>query len=214
MTPITLQDVNKYIATIRINFENAYKTQTDDERKILLQSWHAILKDYPKEICDNAVIKAIKHAKFAPRIGDIVEQIEKMQVAFEKTDNELWSELTGCLGKVRYNSYRFRFNAIEENGLTEGENCRQRVKAIFESLSPELKDYLRDSRGLIEVAEYTDEQLSFERGRFMRILPQLRERAKTRHSVGDQLAALIEGMSVYTSIGCNDMKLLKGSEKR
>ena len=50
MAAVTPQDINKYITTIRINFENAYKTQTDEEREILIKSWYAILKDYPKEV--------------------------------------------------------------------------------------------------------------------------------------------------------------------
>ena len=100
MTQLSLQDVNKYITTIRINFENASKTQTSEERQILIKSWYEILKEYPKEVCDKAVINAIKYAKFAPRIGDIVEQIEKMRTAYEKTDGELWTELTSVLNTV------------------------------------------------------------------------------------------------------------------
>lgn len=195
MTQLTIKDVNQYITMIRINFDNAYKAHTDEEREMLLASWYAILKEYPKEICDKAVIQAIKYAKFAPRIGDIVDQIEKMQVAFEKTEGELWAELTSVLRDVDECVYRFRFTAIQKNGLTQGENARLKLKEIYSNLSPELKEYCGSERGLIDISKLDKEQLSYEKGRFIRVMPQLKERAKTRAQLGDNLTMLIQGMS-------------------
>ena len=207
MTPITPQDVNKYITTIRINFENSYKTQTDEEREILIKSWFAILKDYPKEIVDKAVLQSIKYAKFAPRIGDIVEQIEKMRTAYEKSDEELWAELTGVLRKVSDNKYRYRFTFVEGNGRTQGENAVQRNREIFAGLSDELKTFCQDLDGLEVIAEYSAEQLNFERGRFLRTMPTIRQRARTRQETPN-LAGLIQGLS--GAIECDGMKLLQG----
>lgn len=196
MTKITIEDVNKYITMIRINFENAYKTHNIEEREMLLASWYAILQEYPKEICDKAVINAIKNAEFAPRIGNIVKEIENMQEAFEKTDHELWAELISKFREVRRFASRVNNNFVESNGLTQGENARQILEEIFDELSPELKDYCRNSRGLIELAQYTEEQLSFERGRFIKTMPQLRARKKMREQTPVNLAGLIQGISI------------------
>lgn len=196
MTKITIEDVNKYITMIRINFENAYKTQNIEEREMLLASWYAILQEYPKEICDKAVINAIKNAEFAPRIGNIVKEIENMQEAFEKTDHELWAELISKFREVRRFASRVNNNFVESNGLTQGENARQILDEIFDELSPELKDYCQNSRGLIELAQYTEEQLSFERGRFIKTMPQLRARKKMREQTPVNLAGLIQGISI------------------
>lgn len=210
MTPITPQDINKYITTIRINFENSYKTQTDEEREILIKSWFAILKDYPKEIVDKAVINAIKNAEFAPRIGTIVKEIEKMRTAYEKSDEELWAELTGVLRKVSDNTYAYRYTFVEANGKTQGENAFQRNKDIFERLSPELKAYCQNLSGLTVIAEYTDEQLSYEKGRFLRIMPTIKERAKTRSETPANIAGLIQGLANHLSLDCDGTKLLQG----
>lgn len=207
MGSITPQDVNKYITLIRINFENAYKTQNDTERQLLIRSWYEILKPYPKEVCDAAVLNAIKNAEFAPRIGSIVKEIEKMETAYEKTENELWAELTGVLREVEKNVYAFRYTYIEENGLSQGDNARQRVADIFNSLSPELKEYCRNQRGLIEIA--TSDGLQYEKGRFMKQLPTLRERAKTRRGMGDALAGLIQGMGIFLTAECDGLKRIK-----
>lgn len=195
MTNLTINDVNKYIAMIRINFENAFKAHNEEEREMLIASWYAILKDYPKEICDQAVINAIKHAEYTPRINTIVKEIKKMQVAYEKTEAELWAELQGCLREVRECAYRFRFTFVENNGLTQGENARSRVKELFNSLSPELKEYCRNINGLIELAQLDGEQLNYEKGRFNRTMPQLKDRAKTRAEIGGNLPLLIQNLS-------------------
>ena len=211
MTPIQPIDINKYITTIRINFENAYKTQTDEEREILIKSWYAILKDYPKEIVDKAVINSIKYAKFAPRIGDIVEQIEKLCEAYEKGEEELWAELTDALREVSRNLGRYSYTFIEANGKTQGENARRRNEYIFENLSPELKVYCSNISGLYALAQYNIEEIGYEKGRFMRLMPNIKQRVKTRAETNPQLAVLIQGLtSRFTLGGSNDMKLLKG----
>lgn len=196
MTPLTMEDVNKYITMIRINFENAYKAHNDEERQMLLQSWYAILREYPKEVCDRAVINALKNAEFAPRIGAIVKEIERMQVAYEKSESELWAELKGALRVAADCAYRFRFNFVEANGLTQGENAKIKLRGVFDNLSPELKEYCRNEHGLIELSQLTEEQLSYEKGRFNRTMPQLKERAKTRAQIGGNLSGLLQGMSV------------------
>lgn len=196
MTRLTINDVNQYITMIRINFENAYKAQTVEEREMLLSSWFAILREYPKEICDRAVINALKNAEFAPRIGAIVKEIEKMQVAYEKSDSELWAELKSALRITADCAYRFRFNFIEPNGLTQGENAKIKLKGVFENLSPELKEYCRNEHGLVELAQLSEEQLSYEKGRFNKTMPHLKERAKTRAHIGGNLSELLQGISL------------------
>lgn len=196
MKTLTVNDVLQYLTMIRINFENAYKTQTQEEQKLLLKSWYAILKDYPKEVCDQAVINALKNAEFAPRIGSIVKEIEKMQEAYEKSQEELWTELTATFREVADCAYKFRFTYVEENGKTQGENARERVKEIFNNLSPEIRDYVRNERALIELTELTSNQLNYEKRNFEKVIPQIKQRAKTRATTGT-MANLIKGLNIF-----------------
>ena len=212
MREITLEDINKYITMIRINFENAYKTHTEEERKMLYSSWYVILKEYPKEICDKAVISAIKNADYVPRISSIVKEIEKMMAAYEKSESELWTELTSVLGEVDRCSHAFRYTFIEANGLTQGENARIRVQQIFDGLSQELKEYIRTAKGLQELAAYTKEDLSYERGRFMRMMPEVKERSKTRQDIPDNLAAIVQGLANQFALESGNQNLLGGGK--
>lgn len=203
MTALTLEDINRYITTIRVNFENAYNVQTKEERAMLYKTWYACLKEYPKEIVDKAVLNAIKHAKFAPRIGDIVEQIESLRKAYEKTDAELWESLTRVLPEVGRVMY-FGTQRSWYNGRLIDPN--EEVNRIYAGLDPLLQDYIGGVSGLVTLARA--ETLEYEKSRFLKTVPTLKARAQTRHETGDKLAALVEGMATL-SIGGETMKLLK-----
>lgn len=202
MTQITPQDINKYIATIRINFENAYKTQNDEEREILIKSWYAILKDYPKEIVDKAVINAIKYAEFAPRIGSIVKEIEKMREAYEKSDSELWAELTDCIRDVkRYDFFRLH-DSIYMDGVKV--SPADEIVKLYQNLSPELREFVGDISNLVSLAR--QESLEYEKGRFLKVVPTIKERTRTRSEMSENIAGLIQGLSAHLQIDCSEKK--------
>ena len=203
---LTKTDIVKFITKIRVNFENAYKCNSKEENILLVESWYDILCKYPKEVCEKAVNAALEHATQgkAPRIGDIVTFIKKMQSAYEKDDSELWAELQGVLREVSRCVYMFNHTYVEEDGISQGDKARNRVAEIFNSLDPALKDYCRDQRGLVELARYTDEQISYERGRFMRIMPTVRERIKTRQETPENIQMLLQGMADKMALPFNE----------
>lgn len=206
MTPLTKKDVLNYIARFVVTYGENLKTI--EEQKLRMETYFDILKVYPKELCDRAVLNAMKNSEFIPKPATIVREIEKMQVAYEKSDTELWAELTDVLYEVSGCAYKFRFNFVESNGKTQGENARIRVEEIFNGLSPELKEYCRNSGGLVELAN--NDGLQYEKGRFMRIIPQIKERIKVRQSTDGQLAALITDFTGQLSLDKTKTKLLTG----
>lgn len=199
---LTKTDIVKFLTKIRVNFENAYKCNTKEENILLVESWYDILSKYPKELCEKALNEALERATQgkAPRVGDIVECIRIMQNACQKDDNELWAELRNVLREVLHCTYRFQNTYIEEDGISQGDKARRRVAEIFDNLDPVLKDYCRDQRGLVELAQYTDEQISYERGRFLRFMPTVRERLKTRREMPDNIKKIMQGMNDETAL--------------
>lgn len=167
------KDIVIYIAKIRLNFENAYPTRNDGEFDLLVESWYDALKEYPKEVCDKAVNNALKTAKFAPRLGNITEEIENILNAAGKTDEELWAELTDILPRVyeisRYNTYP-HYAAWAQHKLTE----------IFNSLDRPIQMYVVNISTMTELSGLTDEDLRFEKGRFLKQIPVLRKRGAER----------------------------------
>jgi len=170
---LTRKDVIVYIMKIRLNFENAFTTHSDDEFDLLVESWLDALKEYPKEVCDIAVNNALKYAMFAPRLGNITEEIESILNADKKTDEELWAELTDILPKVydisRYNSYP-HYAAWAQHKLQE----------IFNSLDKSIRLFVVNTSTLTELSEMTEESLHFEKARFLKQLPSIRKRGEER----------------------------------
>lgn len=199
MAALTLQDCLKYLTMIRINFENAYKMQTSEEKQILIRSWFEILKDYPKEVCDKAVMNAIKNAEFAPRIGTIVKEIEKLRTAYEKTDGELWTELTGVLNSVGRLMY-FGTSKHWYNGKLI--DPTEEVEKIFEKLDPLLQNYVGGVSGLVALSK--KETLEYEKGRFLKNVEILRTRERTKQETPLGLQGIIKELSRPT----DDTKLL------
>lgn len=173
MKKLTRDDVMKYIIKIQLNFENAYVTTNDLERSLLLESWYEALCDYPEEICNHAVNDVLKRAKFAPRIGEIVEQAEKLMHPQQKSDEELWAELTNCLNKVyeisRYLPYP-QYSKWTAKKLNE----------IYSGLDEQLKLYAVNVSTLVELSEMTAESLQYERTRFFKQMPVLRQHAQDK----------------------------------
>lgn len=192
---IKKSDIVKFLSLIRMTYPNAYPTRTDEEELMLIELWYSMFKEYPREVIFSAFERAMKKSEFAPKPATIINEIEKMRGAYEKDDAELWAELQGVLREVSRNVYRFGHTFIEADGVSQGDKARQRVTEIFNALDPALKDYCRDVRGLIELARYTDEQISYERGRFMRIMPTVRERLKTRQETPDNIKVLLQGIT-------------------
>lgn len=173
MTALTPAAVATYIIKIQLNFENAYITSNDTERQLLISSWYEALCEYPKEICDKAVNNALKKAKFAPRLGDITEEINIILSADAPSDEQLWAELSSVLGKVydisRYLTYPQYVNW-----------ANAKLNEIYSGLSDGLKLFVVNVSTLVDIAEMSDESLQYERARFFKQMPQLKKHGAQR----------------------------------
>ncbi len=185
MTPLTPEDILTYIYKIQLNFDNSYQTSSINERKLLISSWYEILCKYPKEICDKAITNTLRKASFAPRIGDIVNEIENILNADSKSDEELWAELMNVTAKVydisRYLKYEQYFK-----------NATSKLRDIYEGLSGELKLYVVNISTLIEISELPRESLPYEKARFFKQMPVLRRHAEEKQTAKKLLESISE----------------------
>lgn len=168
MTELTPEVVLTYIIKIQLNFENAYATASDNDKRLLLASWFEALREYPKEICDVAVNNVLKRAKFAPRLGDLTEEIEKLIAPETKSDEELWAELSSVLGRV-YDVSRY----LSYPQYVKWANAK--LNEIYGELSDELKLFVVNVSTLVDIAEMSAENLQYERARFFRQMPVLKK---------------------------------------
>lgn len=184
MKKLTKRDIGIYLVKINLNFENVYNFG-DDEQSLLVESWYEALSEYPKEICDRAVNNALKYARFAPKLGDIVEEIQKLMNADSKSDEELWAELMNVTTKVydisRYLKYEQYFK-----------NATAKLRDIYDGLSGELKLYVVNISTLIEISELPRESLPYEKARFFKQMPVLRRHAEEKQTAKKLLESISE----------------------
>lgn len=141
----------------------------------LVKTWSLLLKDYPDEVVDVALYKALQTCKMPPTPADILEHIHAMIKSTEPTDEELWEVLLDALRKGSDLLYAFNFTAVEPDGETQGDKARRRFQALWDGLPEKLKQYMGGKGEFIRMAQSREDR-SFEKNRFMKTMPTLQKR--------------------------------------
>ncbi len=189
---LTKKDVVSMIGIIKANYTYAYKDVAKDDMLMLIETWYTSLARYEKEVVSVAFQKAVESCSMPPTLADVLKNVKTIQAATEPTEAELWEQLSSTLRKVSGCVYKFQFNAIQANGLTQGENARNEVKAIWQGLPQILQEYCGNESGLINLSKVDD--LSFEKGRFIKALPTLKTRIEIRQTVNPDILQLASGV--------------------
>lgn len=183
---LSKKDVLGLISIVKVNYPFAYKVQdaknpngyTTEDTMLLADVWHDGLKEYPKAVVLKAFNTALKVCKIAITLADIVEQVTKIQSAFEPSANELWGEFRQIIKRAAYEVSSFGYTAIDRNGLAQGENARMNVERLYEKMRPELKRYCGSQQGLINIARKDDDALNYEESNFKRTIELIRGQTK------------------------------------
>ena len=153
----------------------------DTDLELLVNTWHTLLHNYTDEEIERAVYMALRVCKFAPVPADIIEQIENQKQIEKPCEAELWALYRKALQEVNYYSYRLNYNYIDASGISQGEQARQAIENIWQSLPQELKIYLNDKQELLRSArELNVGDISFERNRFSKVYPVLQKRIEDK----------------------------------
>ncbi len=195
---MTRAEIVKIILAIKVQCQDALPYRNENEFDIIVDMWFDILKDYPPPVVWLAVKNALKNTAYQRQnwIGAINKEIEKMRTAYEKTDNEYWNELADILPLVESLSYKFKYTAIEENGKEQGENALESVRQLYNGLSDEIRLYCGSVSRLVDISHLDREHLDFEKGRFLKAMPQIKQMAKIRAQVGE-IAGVLQGKDLF-----------------
>ena len=197
---LKINDVLGIIQTIKNTYPYSFKNLNIDDEKELENElnntanlWFALLSDYPRELVIKGFHEALKVEKVNIVPAAIIEQIEKLRSAFGKSEQEIWVEFKRALAKVDGLAYRLKFNAVEDNGKTQGENALGEIQKIYDNLPLELKRYCGSVNGLLGLSQVGDSDLElYEKGRFMKSIERIRESIKIQVE-NPQFAELAQG---------------------
>lgn len=161
--------------------------------QVLVKTWGVLLKDYPDQDVDTALYMCLQTCKMPPTPADLIEKLNSIKAALEPSDEELWNLLIKELRKAGRLIGWFNYTFIEDNGLTQGENARRKVRKMWDDLPEKIRMYLGGYGEFQRLAlNYDEEELKFERNRFMKTMPTI----KTRHEYQQLHIAIAAGSDV------------------
>ncbi len=161
-----------------------YAKESDVE--ILVNTWSILLKDYPDNVLEVAMFKCLQTCKMPPTPADIIEKIDALLSVNEASDEELWTEYTKALRNTETELYRIKYPIA-------GQDHRQNIQDIWNNLNNKIKLFLGSVSELKRMASnYTDEELKFEKTRFLKAMPDIK--ARTEHiAIAQKNNLMIEG---------------------
>lgn len=180
---LTKSTITQILELIRTAYDNVYIGKSEQDMFNLVELWYDCLKEYPQELVLQATKNAIKSCEFPPRIANVVSEVKKLQQANCKTDMELWAELDSLLYVVYDTAKDLRYPQTYAS-------ARLKLQSIYDKLSEEIKLYIVNVSSLIDLAEMSErdkESFKFEKARFLKTLPALKNQALERKAAEEFL---------------------------
>lgn len=153
----------------------------DTNKQVLVKMWNALLQQYTDEIVEQAFYKALQVCKMPPTPADVIEHIQRMNKAEQLSEYEMWDIYRKALKETQRLMYYFQFTYVDETGLSQGQQARNKVDEIWNNLPEELKTYIASKGEMMRLAQNnSDDDMKFEKQRFMKTLPTLTQRIEDK----------------------------------
>ena len=81
---MTAAEVNKLLALAKANYSYAFKTMSNQEKVLLVQSWTFALQDIPTDVVMMAFMQLLSKCKWLPTVAEIRQQAAKMHREAER----------------------------------------------------------------------------------------------------------------------------------
>lgn len=151
----------------------------DTNVQLLVSTWARLLEGYDDKVTDAAFYKCLQTCKTPPTPADVIEQIKSMYRSLEPSDEELWAVYNKALRDTSAEVSRFGFTFVDSSGISQGQQARNKVEDIYNSLPDKIKSYLGSKSELIRSAQSWGADSDFgnyEKPRFMKAMPIMEKR--------------------------------------
>lgn len=185
---MTRQETVVIITLLAGNYESfAKRTQTDEQVKIMLDTWHECLGDLDYKLVLQAVKKTIIDSPYPPTIHDIRKNaIEMVNPSNARTPIEAWEE-----------AYKMICNGAY---MTQEE---------FDTHSPEVKKFFGSREQLRAYATNVDFNMDVVRSNFLKQYEVITEREKQQKLLPEQMQNMIGQLAEKM-----DIKQIEGGIKQ
>lgn len=187
----------RMITEINVNFRYTYKNMTKQDMQIMTARWYDCLKSYSDEEVEGAFRTALCRSSMPPTIADIIGIIDRQKRLSEPSDMALWSEIKQAVRKIQRTvhdkDYGFR-------QLYELKGIAQDLDDIYCNLREDIRAYI-DFDSFCAFGAYTDEQLQFERARFLKAIPEMREAMRDKRMIEQTKPMISAGKGIQQLTG-------------
>lgn len=181
-----MDTLRNYVIKVLTLIKTEYQTApvSEEEFSLRVKLWERELSKYPQILVEKAVEHCLTNCKFAPKIVDIIQAINKIILKTLPSQEEIWAELESAIAKTADLVTSFYYTMREENGLTQGQIARNQVDEIFNNLSPLAKQFCINVKSLIKLGKDCNddyEMLKYEKNRFYKNFEDYQRRVVERN---------------------------------
>lgn len=115
------QEVNKLLALMKANYSYAFKTMSQQDKYLLLNTWTFTLQDLNADVVMIAVLQLISESKWLPTVAEIREQCKKLHYS-------------AAYGDCEGNMYRL-LESVGHEFSEEEKQARNRKKAALDYIA-------------------------------------------------------------------------------
>ena len=174
---MTKSKIIEYLGVIKSVYSYAYRDMSEAELELAADVWYRLLKDYDDKETDFAFKEAMKISKVPPVPADLIEQINKLQAAQGPSDGELWDECESVI-------YELQDKAFLAFHYGRNKAAEKEYSAVWEKASALVKEFLGTQSNALSI---NTDSLDYEKSRFFKALPQLKQRVKAQQAFDRQM---------------------------
>lgn len=187
----------RLIEEIHVNFRYTYKDMSSKDMQIMIARWYDCLRGYSDEAVEGAFRTALCRSSMPPTIADIIGTIERQERLKEPSDMALWSELKEAIEKIKKKVWDIRYGFVH---LFEMKDTMNEPKYVYDNLREDIRSYI-DFDSFCAFGAYTDEQLQFERARFLKAIPEIRQALRDKRTIEETKPMIAAGQGIQQLTG-------------
>lgn len=181
----------RFIAEIKANYRYTYRDMSEAEMRVMAERWYDCLKSYTDEQAERAFKAALCKCSVPPTIADMIGILSRQESREEGSDLQLWQEVRRGVGEICQSVWTAKSGFI---GLWElrGDGAR----SVYAKLPPVVRSWL-DFDSFCDMGGMTEEELVYERARFLKAIPEVREAAREEKLAGGKEKKITQGEVRY-----------------
>ena len=175
----TTDKIIEMIGAIKTIYPYYSKDISLEQMATLVKTWETLLKNYPDDVVEIGFYKSLQICKMPPTPADVIEQINGIIEAYEPSNEELWGVYEKALRDTWQQMQMFGYTYIDSTGISQGQQARNKVEAIWAGLPEKIKLHIASMGELMRLAReynFNDDFCTFEKQRFIKAMPIMKKR--------------------------------------